>query len=141
MPCWARAHAGEVHGCAGAHRYCPQCKEHRQAFKKMELWRLPEVLVIHLKRFSYNSYLRDKIDTLVEFPLEYAVNALARFPNGPLTDRACPRGVACAWRAPGAWTCLGLPKAKLTHRPCTTSLRCRCVAARVGRMRRPVCVG
>ena len=29
--------------------YCSKCKEHRQAFKKMELWSVPDVLVIHLK--------------------------------------------------------------------------------------------
>jgi ubiquitin carboxyl-terminal hydrolase 4/11/15 len=34
--------------------YCPDCKEHRQAYKKFDLWTLPKVLVIHLKRFSYN---------------------------------------------------------------------------------------
>ena len=33
--------------------YCPKCKEHRQATKKLELWRMPQVLVVHLKRFSY----------------------------------------------------------------------------------------
>ncbi|XP_047127037.1 ubiquitin carboxyl-terminal hydrolase 15 isoform X1 [Hydra vulgaris] len=49
--------------------YCPQCKEHRQAFKKFDLWTLPKVLVIHLKRFSYNRYWRDKIDALVDFPI------------------------------------------------------------------------
>ncbi|XP_065667383.1 ubiquitin carboxyl-terminal hydrolase 15 isoform X7 [Hydra vulgaris] len=50
--------------------YCPQCKEHRQAFKKFDLWTLPKVLVIHLKRFSYNRYWRDKIDALVDFPVK-----------------------------------------------------------------------
>nr|POE75288.1 ubiquitin carboxyl-terminal hydrolase 5 [Quercus suber] len=35
--------------------FCPQCEERRQASKKLDLWRLPEVLVIHLKRFSYSS--------------------------------------------------------------------------------------
>uniref|UniRef100_A0A453BM34 USP domain-containing protein n=1 Tax=Aegilops tauschii subsp. strangulata TaxID=200361 RepID=A0A453BM34_AEGTS len=29
--------------------YCPCCKKHQQAMKKLDLWRLPEVLVIHLK--------------------------------------------------------------------------------------------
>ena len=29
-----------------------------------------QVLVVHLKRFSYSRYSRDKLDTLVEFPLE-----------------------------------------------------------------------
>ncbi len=33
-------------------RYCSNCKEHREAFKKMEIWKLPKVLVIHLKRFA-----------------------------------------------------------------------------------------
>jgi ubiquitin C-terminal hydrolase len=49
--------------------FCPQCKEDRQALKKFDLWRLPEVLIIHLKRFSYSSYSRDKIDSFVDFPL------------------------------------------------------------------------
>ena len=36
--------------------YCPNCKEHVQASKKFDLWKMPEILVIHLKRFSYNRY-------------------------------------------------------------------------------------
>ena len=39
------------------HRYCPQCKDMKQATKKFDLWKLPEVLVIHLKRFTYNRYV------------------------------------------------------------------------------------
>lgn len=31
---------------------------------------LPQVLVVHLKRFSYTSRLRDKLTTPVDFPLE-----------------------------------------------------------------------
>jgi len=50
--------------------YCPQCKEHRQAYKKFDLWTLPKILVIHLKRFSYNRYMRDKLDVLVNFPTQ-----------------------------------------------------------------------
>ncbi|XP_076908223.1 ubiquitin carboxyl-terminal hydrolase 8-like [Bidens hawaiensis] len=48
---------------------CPNCKEHRQASKKLDLWRLPEVLVIHLKRFSYTQYVKDKLETFVDFPI------------------------------------------------------------------------
>lgn len=48
--------------------YCPSCKKHQQATKKFDLWSLPQALIIHLKRFSYNRYWRDKLDTLVEFP-------------------------------------------------------------------------
>ncbi|XP_078162483.1 ubiquitin-specific protease 8 isoform X2 [Carex rostrata] len=49
--------------------YCPSCKEHRQASKKLDLWRLPEILVIHLKRFSYNRYTKNKLETYVDFPI------------------------------------------------------------------------
>jgi len=38
--------------------------------KKFDLWSLPEVLIIHLKRFSYNRYWRDKIDTVIDFPVK-----------------------------------------------------------------------
>jgi ubiquitin carboxyl-terminal hydrolase 4/11 len=50
--------------------YCPKCKEHRQAQKKFELWRTPDILVMHLKRFSSNRNFRDKLDLPVVFPLE-----------------------------------------------------------------------
>ncbi|CAI9300916.1 unnamed protein product [Lactuca saligna] len=49
--------------------FCPRCKERRQATKKLDLWRLPEVLVIHLKRFSYSTTIRSKLETFVDFPL------------------------------------------------------------------------
>ncbi|CAH9115478.1 unnamed protein product [Cuscuta epithymum] len=49
--------------------YCPVCKEHRQASKKLDLWRLPEILVIHLKRFSFNRFLKNKLETFVDFPI------------------------------------------------------------------------
>ena len=50
--------------------YCPKCKDHVQADKKLDLWSLPEVLVVHLKRFSYTSRLRDKLTAQVDFPLK-----------------------------------------------------------------------
>lgn len=50
--------------------YCNVCKGHKEASKEMNFWRLPEILVINLKRFVFNSMYREKIDTLVKFPLE-----------------------------------------------------------------------
>jgi len=51
--------------------YCNQCKKHVRALKTMELWRLPNVLVVHLKRFEFKHALRrDKLDTFVDFPLD-----------------------------------------------------------------------
>ncbi|XP_050377387.1 ubiquitin carboxyl-terminal hydrolase 9-like [Argentina anserina] len=51
--------------------YCPRCKEHRQATKKLDLWMLPEVLVFHLKRFSYSRYSKNKLDSFVTFPIHH----------------------------------------------------------------------
>ncbi|KAL8969770.1 MAG: hypothetical protein Q9183_001835, partial [Haloplaca sp. 2 TL-2023] len=50
--------------------YCPRCKEHRRASKQFELWTAPDILVIHLKRFSSQGRLRDKLDVFVDFPVE-----------------------------------------------------------------------
>jgi ubiquitin C-terminal hydrolase len=46
--------------------YCPECKKHQKATKKMEIYTSPHILIIHLKRFKNNS----KIDTVVDFPIE-----------------------------------------------------------------------
>jgi len=50
--------------------YCSKCKEHREAFKRIQLWSLPAVLVVQLKRFSYTRWTRERLDTPVHFPLE-----------------------------------------------------------------------
>ncbi|XP_077593564.1 ubiquitin carboxyl-terminal hydrolase 11 isoform X1 [Stigmatopora nigra] len=50
--------------------YCPVCKKHQLATKKLDLWSLPEVLIIHLKRFSYTKFTREKLDTIVDFPIK-----------------------------------------------------------------------
>ena len=53
-----------------ANRYCSSCKEHRRAIKKMQFWKLPDILVLHLKRFEWrNAYFGGKINALVDFPL------------------------------------------------------------------------
>lgn len=50
--------------------YCPRCKEHRRATKKFELWKTSDILVMHLKRFSSSGFRRDKLEVLVDFPIE-----------------------------------------------------------------------
>ncbi|KAA1470161.1 cysteine proteinase [Dentipellis sp. KUC8613] len=49
---------------------CPRCKTLRRATKQLSLSRLPPVLLIHLKRFSFKGPFTDKIEKLVEFPLK-----------------------------------------------------------------------
>eukprot|EP00730_Choanoeca_flexa_P019041 TRINITY_DN9286_c0_g1_i2.p1 TRINITY_DN9286_c0_g1~~TRINITY_DN9286_c0_g1_i2.p1 ORF type:complete len:1088 (+),score=261.20 TRINITY_DN9286_c0_g1_i2:62-3325(+) len=48
---------------------CPRCKCHRKAVKSLGIWRLPKVLIIHLKRFTYDGPFRDKLQTQVDFPI------------------------------------------------------------------------
>lgn len=50
--------------------YCPRCKEHRRADKKFELWKCPDILVMHLKRFSSHRNFRDKLEVRVDYPIE-----------------------------------------------------------------------
>jgi len=50
--------------------WCSNCKVRTCASKKLDLWMLPPVLVIHLKRFDYNSYWREKLETCVNFTVD-----------------------------------------------------------------------
>jgi ubiquitin carboxyl-terminal hydrolase 4/11/15 len=50
--------------------YCGECKKHVQAFKKFSISRVPKILVVHLKRFSYRGQAnRERIDDVVNFPI------------------------------------------------------------------------
>ncbi|KAK7077081.1 Ubiquitin carboxyl-terminal hydrolase 19 [Halocaridina rubra] len=49
---------------------CPRCKKPVEATKQMSIWRLPHVLIIQLKRFSFKYVLySDKIDKFVQYPI------------------------------------------------------------------------
>jgi ubiquitin carboxyl-terminal hydrolase 2/21 len=50
--------------------YCSKCKQHRAVSKKISIYRLPQILVIHLKRFSFSTFTRDKVNTAIQFPLQ-----------------------------------------------------------------------
>jgi ubiquitin carboxyl-terminal hydrolase 4/11/15 len=62
--------------------YCRSCKEHQETFKKMDIYRLPKILVVQLKRFSkgggsskYGGIGRmmtgsSKNSDLIDFPIE-----------------------------------------------------------------------
>ncbi|XP_072239557.1 ubiquitin carboxyl-terminal hydrolase 43a [Leuresthes tenuis] len=48
---------------------CPHCKQLQQGMLKMSLWTLPDILILHLKRFRQVGERRNKLSTLVRFPL------------------------------------------------------------------------
>jgi ubiquitin carboxyl-terminal hydrolase 4/11/15 len=49
---------------------CPRCEKMRRASKKLEIWKTPDILIMHLKRFRVNGMRREKIDVNVDFPIE-----------------------------------------------------------------------
>lgn len=49
---------------------CEKCNVLRKCKKKLSIFRFPEILVVHMKRFRYNNNnAREKINTDVNFPL------------------------------------------------------------------------
>ena len=50
--------------------FCPQCNKKREVVKRLGVWSVPDVLVVHLKRFRHSSRSSNKLDTMVEFPLD-----------------------------------------------------------------------
>jgi len=48
---------------------CPKCKDFKDSSKKIDIWTLPNILIIHLKRFMFTRHKRGKLRTLVDFPL------------------------------------------------------------------------
>lgn len=51
--------------------YCEKCKKHRDATKKTDIWVLPPILIIHLKRFKCDAYGRAgrKNDAVLQYPI------------------------------------------------------------------------
>lgn len=48
---------------------CPKCKTFQKAKKKIDIWKLPSILIVHLKRFEFTDRKSGKIRDLVDFPL------------------------------------------------------------------------
>ena len=51
--------------------YCSACKSHQLAIKKLQIWRLPPILIIHLKRFQCVNNRWIKSHKIVDFPLTH----------------------------------------------------------------------
>ncbi|XP_055045920.2 ubiquitin carboxyl-terminal hydrolase 31 isoform X1 [Misgurnus anguillicaudatus] len=48
---------------------CPHCRQLQQGRIKLSLWTLPDVLILHLKRFRQDADRRVKMQNMVRFPL------------------------------------------------------------------------
>lgn len=51
------------------YRHCPKCKGPKDSSKKIEIWNVPNILIIHLKRFKFTRTKRGKIRSVVDFPV------------------------------------------------------------------------
>jgi len=47
--------------------YCPSCQTHVDATKKFDLWMLPPILIVHLKRFDCSG---NKVETPILYPVQ-----------------------------------------------------------------------
>mmetsp|Transcript_8792 Transcript_8792/g.21463 ORF Transcript_8792/g.21463 Transcript_8792/m.21463 type:complete len:1215 (+) Transcript_8792:406-4050(+) len=74
--------------------YCHGCKKHVCALKMIALWSVPDILILHLKRFQFencsvsNNILRSKIDDTVKFPIDNL--DLSKYVLGPIDKDAPP---------------------------------------------------
>jgi len=48
---------------------CPRCDAVQEACQTLNLWKLPDVLVLHIKRFNMSATWREKLNTMVDFPI------------------------------------------------------------------------
>lgn len=64
---------------------CDACERHTSATKQVTLHHMPPVLVIHLKRFAFDSWLASKMSHFVRYPLSLDVRP---YYSGPV--RAMP---------------------------------------------------
>ena len=73
--------------------FCPKCKNHVCALKTMKLWSTPDILILHLKRFTFNTsqlggLVRSKIEETVEFPVDKL--DMSPYILGPIDPNAPP---------------------------------------------------
>ena len=70
--------------------YCSKCKTHVDASKKIDLFMLPPILIIHLKRFKFSGRgTRSKIDRSIRYPMDdWNLSKMKKSQNGiyPLYD-------------------------------------------------------
>eukprot|EP00747_Dinoflagellata_sp_TGD_P039031 gnl/TRDRNA2_/TRDRNA2_140019_c3_seq1.p1 gnl/TRDRNA2_/TRDRNA2_140019_c3~~gnl/TRDRNA2_/TRDRNA2_140019_c3_seq1.p1 ORF type:complete len:712 (+),score=128.47 gnl/TRDRNA2_/TRDRNA2_140019_c3_seq1:194-2137(+) len=83
---------------------CEKCNQVVDAVKRLEIWREPDVLIIHIKRFHFSGVHYEKLNTPVEVPINGL--SLRSWIVGPSAPLAASQGfsscydlfaVACHW--------------------------------------------
>jgi ubiquitin carboxyl-terminal hydrolase 8 len=72
--------------------YCPKCLKHVCALKMLALWTIPDILIIHLKRFQYENrdggVFRSKLEDRVVFPTQNL--DMTKYVLGPIDSSSPP---------------------------------------------------
>merc|ERR1740124_282525 len=74
--------------------YCPTCRKNVRALKMMKLWSTPDILILHLKRFTFDTcskrggLVRSKIESVVDFPIDTL--DMEPYIQGPIDPAAPP---------------------------------------------------
>lgn len=61
--------------------FCPGCQTHQRAIKSLDLWKVPEVLIVHLKRFRAPDFLAVQESTVTSGGNKTSGNDNGRGPN------------------------------------------------------------
>lgn len=78
--------------------YCSRCKAHTSSSKSMGIFRLPPVLVLHIKRFTFSTFRRTKLTTSVELQMTGLSMAPFCVPGSPASTGA---GAGASYRLVG----------------------------------------
>ena len=78
--------------------YCSTCKKHVRALKTMKLWSTPDILIIHLKRFTFRrtkrgGLMRSKLTNTIDFPVDNL--DMENYLQGPIDANAPPQYKVC----------------------------------------------
>jgi len=77
---------------------CEKCNKVVDAVKKLEIWREPDVLIIHIKRFHFSGVHYEKLNTPVDVP--WRELNLRPWIVGPMAANSAPYelyAIACHW--------------------------------------------
>lgn len=71
--------------------YCGKCKSHRDATRKTDIWILPPILIVHLKRFKFNEFghIGKKNNAAIDYPItdwDLSSYVLSKGSERPLYD-------------------------------------------------------
>ncbi|KAF4012377.1 hypothetical protein G4228_004282 [Cervus hanglu yarkandensis] len=78
---------------------CPHCQALQQGVVKLSLWTLPDILIIHLKRFCQVGERRNKLSTLVKFPLA-GLDMAPHVAQRSTSPKAMPGAWPPSWKQP-----------------------------------------